>query len=63
MVSGRVMVTEPFPVGSTSTFQPWLLPWVIRLALAILPPVTVRAWSLNPGVAGVHVLAEGQVRR
>ena len=45
VVSGRVMVTEPLPVGFTSTVQPWLLPWVIRLALAMVPPLTVKAWS------------------
>ena len=44
VVSGRVMVIASLPVGSTSTFQPWLLPWVIRLALAMVAPVTVRAW-------------------
>ena len=27
VVSGRVMLTAPLPVGFTSTFQPWLLPW------------------------------------
>ena len=46
VVSGRVMVTAPLPVGFTSTFQPWLLPWVIRLALSMVAPVTVKAWSL-----------------
>ena len=46
VVSGSVMLTDPFPVGFTSTFQPWLLPWVIRLALSMVAPVTVKAWSL-----------------
>ena len=45
VVSGRVMLTEPFPSGSTSTVQPWLLPWVFRLALAMAPPLTVNASS------------------
>ena len=46
VVSGRVMVIASLPVGVTSRFQPWLLPWVIRLALSMVAPVTVKAWSL-----------------
>ena len=45
VVSGRVMVTSPLPVGSTSMCQPWLLPWVCRAALAMVAPSTVNAWS------------------
>ena len=45
VVSGSVMVTEPFPVGFTSMVQPWLLPWVVRLALSMVAPSIVKAWS------------------
>ena len=45
VVSGRVMLTAPLPVGSTSTVQPWLLPCSLRTALAMAPPLTVNASS------------------
>ena len=45
MVTGRVTVTSPLPSGSTVMVQYWFVPWVLRWALSILPPVIEKAWS------------------
>ena len=45
LVSGRVIVMAPLPSGLTVMVQFWLLPCVFRCALAISPPLIVKAWS------------------
>ena len=46
VVSGRVTVSEPVPLGRTVSFQPRLLPCIFRDALLMLSPLTRKArWT------------------
>ena len=45
VVSGSVIVTAPWPLGSTVMFHAWLLPCRWRWAVFTSPPVTANAVS------------------
>ena len=44
VVAGSVIVSESVPVGRTLSFQPTLLPLVLRFARLMLPPFTLTAF-------------------
>ena len=61
VVSGSVIVMASLPLGWTVMVQFWLLPWVFRTALVMSPSGDGEGVVSDAGVAGLDVLAEGQV--
>ena len=43
-VAGSLIVSSPVPAGRTLSFQPTLLPLVLRFVRLMLPPVTLTAF-------------------